>query len=844
MFHRHNLGVTKYACGVTILTEQFVLTAAHCTYDGWQRLPADRVFIKVGFSNLDSPEDHSRQFDVDKIIRHDDYDKETFENDIALLKLYSEITFTNYIQPVCLWQGDTQLSKIVSKIGYVVGWGLDEGYSLPKYLLEATMPIVSSKECRESDRWYYNKYYFESKTFCAGCHVGSHVSHGDSGGGLYLRMGSNWVLRGIVSNSKINASTLKVQADSYSIFTDVTYYLNWIKTKVPDIPYFAANTKLIIETETQQEREELVNLALILNAEAAESCGEKKVDAQQLIANGYKAFAGSWPWHGAMFHRYRKIGALYACGVTIMTERFVITAAHCTIDPNERQKLSANRVFIKVGISNLDSPERHVQQHDVDLIIRHEEYDEVTFENDIALLKLYSEITYNNYIQPICLWQGDTQLSKIVSQVGYIVGWGLNEDYRMPQDLNEATVQIVSQRECIESDRSHFSKFSFASKTFCAGHRNGTQITQGDSGGGLFIRVGLNWVLRGIVSNARHDGSFLRLSEDSYVVFTDVAFYLSWIIFFFFLAWIISKVTIMTSFTIDIEPIVEHPGSTSLASSGSQANLLQIANCGKDTYPSGTPEEVKGYLNQYPWLAIIEYINMKTLVLKDVCHGVLIHPSFLVTSAIVLKKRLAVIQSVRLNDYDLNTVTDIFQIDGKTIRTTATRIPVSGVFIHPDYDTPKFGNSIVLIKLDKPTTITPICLAPRDATDLSKDKKFTIIGWKRNNRSEKPIIRNEVQLVNFADCRSKYAGEKIVLDSTGGQVCGTYSHNDDNSSCSHYLASAPFQYMKNGPFEGRYFLAAMLSFGHRNCRRDEYPNVFTNVAHYSEWIYEKVKQNE
>ena len=102
-----------------------------------------------------------------------------------------------------------------------------------------------------------------------------------------MRMGSSWVLRGIVSNAKINASTLKVQADSYTIFTDVAYYLNWIKTKVPDIPYLAVDTKLITETDfdygncskvtypsgTQQEREELVNLAYILNGSQSAETG-------------------------------------------------------------------------------------------------------------------------------------------------------------------------------------------------------------------------------------------------------------------------------------------------------------------------------------------------------------------------------------------------------------------------------------------------------------------------------------------------------------------------------------------------------------------------------------------
>ncbi|XP_065091643.1 transmembrane protease serine 9-like [Ochlerotatus camptorhynchus] len=569
-------------------------------------------------------------------------------------------------------------------------------------------------------------------------------------------------------------------------------------------------------------------------ANAAGTCGEKKTVVQQLINHGYKALAGAWPWHGAMFHRYRR-STSYACGVTILTEQFVITAAHCTIDDNEKQRIPADRVFIKVGVTNLDAPDRHVQQHNIDTIIRHEGYNEGTFEDDIALMKLYTDIEYNSYVQPICLWQGDTNLSKIVSQVGYIIGWGLNENFGLPNDLNEATVPIVSKKECIDSDPSHYSKFYFEPKTFCAGYRNGTNAAPGDSGGGMFLRVGQHWVLRGIVSTTKLIPDTLNVDANSFVVFTDASYYIDWIK---------SRVTITTSFEIDAAIIEPPPSSRPPGDSGSQANLLNIASCGKDTYPSGTPEEIKGYLNQYPWLAVIEYINTNTRVLEDTCHAVLIHPSFLVTVAhCVQKKRLSTIRSVRLNDYRLDTVNDIFEIDGKTTRTMATRIPVRGISVHPNYNNPKFANSIALIKLERPTTANPICLSPKLST-LPPAKKFTIIGWKKNSRKEKPLIRNVVQLADFGSCRSKYAEENISLDSTGGQVCSTYSHDDDNENCSHYMGSAPFQYVRNGPFEGRYFLAAISSFGHSNCRRYEFSDVFTNVAHYADWIQEKVKNNE
>lgn len=569
---------------------------------------------------------------------------------------------------------------------------------------------------------------------------------------------------------------------------------------------------------------------LTITANGAGNCGEKKKVAQQLIMSGYKALSGAWPWHGAMFHRNRH-STSYACGLTILTEQFVVTAAHCTIDIIEKRRIPADRLYIKVGITNLDAPDRHVQQHNIDRIIRHEGYNEDTFEDDIALLKLYTDIEYNSFVQPICLWQGDTKLSAIVSKVGHIVGWGLDENYGLPKNLNEATMPIVSKKECIESDRDHYSKFYFDPKTFCAGYRNGTQAAPGDSGGGLFLRIGQHWVLRGIVSNTKSDPNNLKVDAASFVVFTDASFYVDWIR---------EHVSIKTSFEIDEMPPSSRPVG---GGSGSQENLLDIASCGKDTYPSGTPEEIKGYLNQYPWLAVVEYINTNTRVLEDTCHAVLIHPSFLVTAAhCVQSKRQSRIHSVRLNDYRLDTVNDIFDINGETTRTTATRTPVRGISIHPSYNNPKFANNIALIKLQRPTTANPICL-PSQRSTMPEATKFIIIGWKKNSRKEKPMIRNVVQLAEFDACREKYAEENIPLDATGGQVCSTYSHDDEGGGCSHYMGSAPFQYVRNGPFEGRYFLAAISSFGYTNCRRDDFSDVFTNVAHYSDWIREKVMAN-
>ncbi|XP_065091701.1 prostasin-like [Ochlerotatus camptorhynchus] len=574
---------------------------------------------------------------------------------------------------------------------------------------------------------------------------------------------------------------------------------------------------------------------LAARADAAGTCGEKKMVVQQLISHGYKALAGAWPWHGAMFLRNGR-STRYACGVTILTEQFVITAAHCTIDDNEKQRIPADRVYIKVGCNNLDANDMHVQQHKIDKIIRHEGYNEGTFEDDIALMKLYTEIEFNSYVQPICLWQGDTTLSKIVSQVGYIIGWGLNETFGEPQELNEATMPIVSKKECIDSDPSHYSKFYFEPKTFCAGYRNGTHAAPGDSGGGMFLQNGQHWVLRGIVSTTKLIPDTLNVDANSFLVFTDASYYTKWII---------SAANITTSIEIEEDIIELPPSSRPPGDSGNQTNLLNITSCGKDTYPSGTPEEKKGYLNQYPWLAVIEYMNRKTRVLEDTCHAVLIHPSFLVTAAHCVKeKRLSIIRSVRLNDFRLDTVNGTFEIDGETTWTTTTRILVRRTFVHSNFNNPKFANNIALIKLEHPTTANPICLLPKMSI-LPPPNQCTIIGWKKNFRKEKPLTRRTmVELDDFSYCQSIYAEQNISLDSTGGQMCCSFLHDDDSENCSHFMGSAPFQYVRGGQFEGQYFLAAISSFGHSNCWRYEFSDVFTNVAHYADWIQRKVKKNE
>lgn len=81
-----------------------------------------RTYFFIGEHNTLKAENWEQEIDIEKIIIHPAYDKDTDDSDIALMKLKAKVTFTQRVRPACL---SSALKPTGTTECYVTGWGHD-----------------------------------------------------------------------------------------------------------------------------------------------------------------------------------------------------------------------------------------------------------------------------------------------------------------------------------------------------------------------------------------------------------------------------------------------------------------------------------------------------------------------------------------------------------------------------------------------------------------------------------------------------------------------------------------------------------------------------------------------
>ena len=239
----------------------------------------------------------------------------------------------------------------------------------------------------------------------------------------------------------------------------------------------------------------------------------------------------AWPWQAKLrfVNPTKQVGDPERikdfCGGSIIDQRWVVTAAHCTESFTSGLALKNFSVLTVAG-----------DAFGIDEVIVHPGYESdssVDVDNDIALLKLTEPVGQKAQAIPIISHAAESRYAK-PEVMATVAGWGVmtsGNKKDTPDELMQVSLPLVGREICraamIKAGRVDSKPYRITDNMLCAGYaQGGKDSCQGDSGGPLVIKIpGHGPVLLGVVSWGPNGCA----RPERYGVYSRVANYTGWI---------------------------------------------------------------------------------------------------------------------------------------------------------------------------------------------------------------------------------------------------------------------------------------------------------------------------
>ncbi|XP_023648125.1 transmembrane protease serine 9-like isoform X1 [Paramormyrops kingsleyae] len=455
----------QHLCGGSLINNMWVLTAAHCfsstNTNGWS--------VYLGLQQLYGTNSNQQVRTLSSIVRHPLYNSNTNDNDLTMLELSTTVTFTDYIQPICLAASSSTFYNGTET--WVTGWG-DVKYNValpsPGTLQEVEVPIVGNNMCN----CLYGADTITANMMCAGLLAGGKDScQGDSGGPLVVKQGSAWIQAGIVSFG--NECALPKYP---GVYTRVSRYQAWINSIITtNQPGFVTFTSSGTNSDNSTSCSSSPSITVTPSTPTTTTTTAKPVVCGLApLNNGGSSgsvAAGMWPWQVSL-----QMNGVQVCGGTLITQRYVMSAAQCfnSSQLNSSQWTVVLGTNASLGVSNITLSNLPG--------------------NNIAVLRLATSVTLTNYIQPVCLGLGNAVFPS--GTQCWVTGWR----------STQGGVPYIQQQNTTVANCGN----NTSSSNICI---TAVMLQQGDAGDPLLCKQGNTWFQAAVIMTNTSSTSRAVLSQ-------------------------------------------------------------------------------------------------------------------------------------------------------------------------------------------------------------------------------------------------------------------------------------------------------------------------------------------